>query len=181
VIRVVQIGPLPPGAAVERLLPALCDALGVECTLSPWRLDPEFAYEPKRNQFYSTAIVKMLASLPDRMLGITAVDLFVPVLSFVFGEAQLGGKAALVSICRLQQEFYGLPADDTLLVERLLKEAVHELGHTYGLKHCDNWQCAMSSSHAVEKIDMKTAELCPKCRSVVALNRPAMPPATSGI
>jgi archaemetzincin len=167
VIRVVQIGPLPPGAAMERLLPSLSSAMGVECSLSPWQLDPAFAYDTRRNQFYSTAIVKTLASLPERTLGVTAVDLFVPVLSFVFGEAQLGGKAALVSICRLQQEFYGLPPNDNLLADRLLKEAVHELGHTYSLRHCEDWQCAMSSSHAVEKIDVKTTALCERCRSVV--------------
>ena len=112
--------------------------------------------------------MKTLAGLPERTLGVTAVDLFVPVLSFVFGEAQLGGKAALVSICRLQQEFYGLPPDDEMLTGRLLKEAVHELGHTYGLRHCDDWQCAMSSSHAVEKIDAKTPELCTRCRRAVS-------------
>jgi archaemetzincin len=167
VIRVVQIGPLPRGVALERFLPLLSHALGVECASSPWQLDPAFAYDTKRNQFYSTAIVKTLAGLPEKTLGVTAVDLFVPVLSFVFGEAQLGGKAALVSICRLQQEFYGLPPDEGMLTERLLKEAVHELGHTFGLRHCDDWQCAMSSSHAVEKIDVKTAELCPRCTRAV--------------
>jgi archaemetzincin len=164
---VVQIGPLPRGAALERLLPSLSHALGVPCEPSPWQLDPAFAYDNKRNQFYSTLLVKTLAGLPERTLGITAVDLFVPVLSFVFGEAQLGGTAALVSVCRLQQEFYGLPPDEAMLGDRLLKEAVHELGHTFGLRHCENWQCAMSSSHAVEKIDTKTAELCSTCRRAV--------------
>lgn len=152
---------------MERLLPALSRAMGVECAASPWQLDPGFAYDGNRNQFYSTAIVRMLAGMPERTLGITAVDLFVPVLSFVFGEAQLGGRAALVSVCRLQQEFYGLPADDEILADRLLKEAVHELGHTCGLRHCDDWQCAMSSSHAVERIDVKTSVLCTRCRQAV--------------
>ena len=166
-IRLVQIGPLPRGVAVDALLPALSQALGVECASSPWQLDPAFAYDAKRHQFYSTAILKALALLPERTLGVTAVDLFVPVLSFVFGEAQLGGRAALVSVCRLRQEFYGLPADDRAVTDRLLKEAVHELGHTYGLRHCEDWQCAMSSSHAVERIDVKMAELCSRCRRAV--------------
>lgn len=149
------------------MLPALSRTVGLECVISPWQLDPDFAYHSNRNQFHSTAIVKQLAALPGRTLGVTAVDLFVPVFSFVFGEAQLNGTAALVSVARLQQEFYGLAASDGLLTERLLKEAVHEIGHTFGLRHCDEWQCAMSSSHAVEKIDLKSADLCPRCRTAV--------------
>jgi archaemetzincin len=166
-IDIIQIGALPPGVELIRLLPHLSHQFGLGCSISPWQLDPAFAFDPKRNQFYSTAILKKLAPLPERTLGITAVDLFVPVLSFVFGEAQLDGRAALVSVCRLQQEFYGLPADSALIGERLLKESIHELGHTFGLRHCLSWECAMSSSHAVERIDAKTSELCPACHGHV--------------
>ena len=152
---------------LARLASSLVQTFGSECEISPWLLDPEFAYDPKRNQYHSTAILKVLRGRNDRVLGITMVDLFVPVLTFVFGEAQLGGTTAIVSACRLRQEFYGLPPSDDLFFERLVKESVHELGHTHGLRHCDVWECAMSSSHGVEKIDVKSAGFCKKCEAVV--------------
>jgi archaemetzincin len=72
----------------------------------------------------------------------------------MFGEAQMGGPCAVVSMHRLNQEFYGLPADKNMLRERLLKEAVHEIGHTLNLTHGDDYRCAMAPSHAVEWIDL---------------------------
>ena len=79
-------------------------------------------------------------------------------------EAQLGGSAAIVSYHRLTQEFYGLPADDALLLDRTAKEAIHEIGHAAGLTHCDDYQCVMAASHAVEWLDVKSAALCAFCR-----------------
>ncbi len=105
---------------------------------------------------------------PWRLLGVTSLDLYIPTLTFVFGEAQLHGPCALVSMHRLRQEFYGLPADPRLAAERLLKEAVHELGHTLGLRHCDDYRCAMAPSHAVEWIDLKSPRLCPACQARAA-------------
>jgi len=93
--------------------------------------------------------------------------LFVPVLTFVFGEAQLDGNCATVSFARLREEAYGLPAHEDVLRERLLKEAIHELGHTFGLRHCADWRCVMTSSHAVERLDVKSAEFCGECRKRV--------------
>jgi archaemetzincin len=92
------------------------------------------------------------------------------VLTFVFGEAQLDGNCAVVSTARLKEEFYGLPGRQELLRERLLKEAVHELGHTFGLRHCADWRCVMTSSHAVERLDVKGAEFCRACRKPVFSN-----------
>jgi archaemetzincin len=106
-----------------------------------------------------------------RLLAVTSLDLFVPVLTFVFGEAQLGGSCAIVSVHRLREEVYGLPADPVLLQERLFKEAVHELGHTFGLRHCDDWRCVMTSSHSVEWLDVKSSELCANCRKFIGLDR----------
>jgi archaemetzincin len=105
-----------------------------------------------------------------RVLGVTACDLFVPVLTFVFGEAQLDGNCAVVSTARLHEDFYGMPARTDLLRERLVKEAAHELGHTFGLRHCADWRCVMASSHAVERLDVKTAEFCGACRKPVLQN-----------
>jgi len=95
------------------------------------------------------------------------VDLYIPILTFVFGEAQIGGPCGLVSAHRLRQEFYGLPRDGEMLRQRLLKEAVHEIGHTLALTHCDDYQCAMAPSHAVEWIDLKETTLCETCRTRV--------------
>jgi len=92
------------------------------------------------------------------------VDLFVPVLTYVFGEAQLDGKAAVVSTFRLREEFFGLDADPKLERTRLLKEAIHELGHTFGLIHCRNYDCVMHSSTSVEEVDLKPTDFCEDCR-----------------
>jgi archaemetzincin len=88
-------------------------------------------------------------------------------LTFIFGEAQLDGNCAVVSTARLKEEFYGLPRREELFLERLIKEAAHELGHTFGLRHCMDWRCVMASSHAVERLDVKGAEFCKSCRKTV--------------
>jgi archaemetzincin len=158
------------------LAPALARTFGVHCSIRTGTLDPAFAFDGARAQYYSTAILQQMGKLSAgaRILGITTCDLYVPVLTFVFGEAQLSGGCALVSQHRLREEFYGLPPRPELLFERLVKESVHELGHTFGLRHCDDWRCVMASSHAVERLDVKTADFCGACRQVVA-GAPAVP------
>ncbi len=171
-IRLVGIGgshkPL-----LDALRPALAWSFGVPVEVSARVLDPAGAYQPERDQYHSTPLVEALRAFADAdqvALGVTAVDLFVPILTYVFGEAEVEGRAALVSYRRLQQPFYGLPDDPHLLFERLLKEAVHELGHVAGLSHCDDYDCVMASSHGVEWIDLKTAAFCHAChwRAVAA-------------
>ncbi len=129
---------------------------------------PLFAFEPKRNQYYAKKIIEKLAhELPadcEKLIGITDVDLCTPVLTFVYGEAQLGGTVAVVSLKRLKQEFYHLPPDNTLLASRLAKECMHELGHCYGLYHCDNSRCAMFFSSSILNIDNKLENYCIRCR-----------------
>jgi archaemetzincin len=136
----------------------------------PW-FDPEGTYDASRSQYSSTRILELLLDDPQPgggpVLGVTGVDLFVPVLTFVYGEAQLGGRAAVVSLHRLRPEAYGLPPDARLLAQRLLKEAVHELGHVHGLVHCPDPVCVMRPSTYVEQIDSKSSEFCDLCREVV--------------
>jgi archaemetzincin len=120
-----------------------------------------------RNQYSSSAIIERLEkNLPaeaSKVLAVTGLDLYIPVLTFVFGEARLNGLCAVVSSYRLDTKFYGLPNNPALLQERLLKEAIHELGHTYGLYHCHNQECVMKSSTYVEEIDFKSSRFCEKC------------------
>jgi len=131
---------------------------------------PEAAYDRKRGQYQSVEIMKMLAqyapsnsSRDSRVLGLTDVDLAIPMLSFLFGQAQLDGPVAVVSLCRLHQEFYGLPADESLLRQRTVKEALHELGHTFGLAHCSDPRCAMSLATHIELVDAKEEQYCERC------------------
>ena len=165
---------LPIGNVEEGLLkdlrPALEETFCVPCKVLPVRLDPEFAFHGERQQYHSSEILQRMQSFLTedswRMLGISAVDLYIPILTFVFGEAQMGGPCAVVSAHRLRQEFYGLPPDHGLFRQRVITEAVHEVGHTLNLTHCEDYRCAMASSHAVEWIDLKKSALCATCRAV---------------
>ncbi|MGE3840498.1 MAG: peptidase M54, partial [Vicinamibacterales bacterium] len=100
-----------------------------------------------------------------RTLGLTDVDLFIPVLTFVYGEAQLNGPVAVVSMARLS----GGPgsAGERLVTARLAKESVHELGHTFGLLHCSSERCVMKRSVSVAAIDGKATTPCGDCRTLL--------------
>lgn len=171
----IHLQPVGDGVELEfldGLAAALARVFGMSCHVRERPLDPGAAFEPARGQFHSTVILRQLAESgagtdDARILGVTEMDLFVPVLTFVFGEAQLDGRCAVVSLHRLREEFYGLPPNPALLRERAVKEAVHELGHTFGLRHCSDWRCVMASTHAVERLDLKGAEFCDGCRRVV--------------
>jgi archaemetzincin len=155
------------GGLLRKLAPALTGIFGLRCEISSPSLDPQFAFHIERQQYHSSEILARMQQLVTpqwwRILGVTAVDLYIPILTFVFGEAQIAGACAVVSLHRLRQEFYGLPADAELLQQRLLKESVHEIGHTLNLTHCPDYRCAMASSHAVEWIDLKEGSLCSSC------------------
>ena len=169
-LQLLPIGEID-GHLLTELASPLADIFRVPCHSVRARLDPRFAYHGERLQYHSSEILQSMQSYADRdswrILGVTMVDLYIPILTFVFGEAQIGGLCALVSAHRLRQEFYGLPPDRETLRQRLLKEAVHELGHTLDLTHCDDYQCAMAPSHAVEWIDLKGSTLCGTCQARV--------------
>jgi archaemetzincin len=156
---------------LEHLRTELARSMRVECETLPYRLDPSAAYHAERQQFHSSELLQRMMQLVRprdwRFLAIAEVDLYIPILKYVFGEAQLGGPCAVVSTFRLRQEFYGLDRDNDLLRQRLLKESVHELGHTLGLRHCEDYQCAMASSHAVEWIDLREISWCAECHAKV--------------
>jgi len=177
---------LPVGKVQVLLLRDLCAAisrsLDVDCEIVPHVLDPTPCYHPERQQYHSSEILQRMQGLVQpqdwRFLAIADVDLYIPILKYVFGEAQIAGPCAVVSIHRLRQEFYGLDRDDDLLRQRLLKESVHELGRTLELRHCQDYRCVMASSHAVEWIDIRENSLCPACRNELTSNVRSQLPAS---
>jgi archaemetzincin len=163
---------LPVGKIAVSLLDDLCvgipKALSVRCEILQTTLDPNPCYHPERQQFHSSELLQRMQNLirPQhwRLLAVAEVDLYIPILKYVFGEAQVGGPCATVSTFRLRQEFYGLDQDDSLMRARLIKESIHELGHTFHLTHCPDYLCAMASSHSVEWVDLRESRLCDACR-----------------
>jgi len=114
------------------------------------------------------AVARCRPSDAARVVGVTEVDLAIPMLTFVFGQAQLDGPAAVLSLCRLRQEFYGLRGEESLLRERVVKEVLHELGHTFGLTHCVEPKCAMSLATHIGLVDNKEERYCAHCGEQLA-------------
>ncbi len=129
---------------------------------------PMDTLEPRRGQHLSTRILRWMlgrmAPGTGKLVGITDRDLCIPVLTFVFGEAQVGGSAAVVSLARLGRTYDDRPASPALVEARLTKECLHELGHTFGLVHCANPTCVMSRSNSVLDVDRKRSSFCRDCR-----------------
>lgn len=153
---------------LKQLEAGLHEAFGCRTRCLDMPLDPAAAFDSTRRQYNSSKILLQIITAPpagaDRVLAVADVDLFIPILTFVFGEAQLDGLAAVVSLHRLNSKFYGLPENRDMLTERLVKESIHELGHTFGLLHCRQPGCVMASSTYVEDIDQKSVEMCVHCR-----------------
>ena len=169
-IHLLPVGKVDP-SLLQSLRAAIPQCLPFACEILPAELNPTSAYHAERQQYHSSEILERMqthvGSRDWRLLGVTGVDLYIPILKYVFGEAQMGGPRALVSFHRLRQEFYGLEPDFALISQRLLKESIHELGHTLELSHCPDYRCAMASAHAVERIDLRENSLCQSCRSQV--------------
>jgi archaemetzincin len=166
---------VPIGEVDETLLlflrKSISQAFKIQSRIRNGRFDVSLVYDPARNQYNSTGLLLQLINDPSpetsRILGVTELDLFIPIFTFLFGEAQLNGVGALVSTHRLQNQFYGIPEDKDLLKNRLLKEGLHELGHTFGLIHCFTLKCVMKSSTYVEEIDQKSINFCRLCQQKI--------------
>lgn len=129
---------------------------------------PSSAFDSSRQQYSTNAFLSMLhdqSYKKKHALGVVAKDLFVPSLNFVFGVAQRGGSA-VISTVRLEPQFYGKSPDKEPFRVRLLKEAIHELGHVFGLSHCDNF-CVMRFSNSLPETDAKPPTFCQDCQSKI--------------
>jgi archaemetzincin len=139
-----------------------------KCFVDPILEMPPLAYSSTRRQYDADVIIDRVfyrITGDHKVLAVLDVDLYTSSsnLNFIFGQAQLGGRVALVSLCRIDPKFYGKPPDQELLLERAVKEAVHEVGHTLGLDHCSSTKCVMCFSNGVSDVDKKGPTPCKRC------------------
>ena len=136
---------------------------------------PEKTYNSLRKQYHSTRILKKLETVErladELVLGVIDEDLYVPELNFVFGEADVLARVAVIGLPRLRQEYYGLDPDRKLFLLRTAKEAIHELGHTCGLGHCPDRKCIMHFSNSLADTDVKEPAFCIACRNKLEAGR----------
>jgi len=126
-------------------------------------------FNAEREQYNAAAILNDFEQeeIEGKVILLTSVDLYIPIFTYVFGLAKLHGKVGIVSAQRLHNKFYGLPDDEKLLNQRLIKEVVHELGHLLNLRHCNNFKCVMASSNTADELDIKGSEYCSGCRYIL--------------
>jgi archaemetzincin len=168
-ILISPIGEISPELA-EVVARGVESAFGLATETWPVLEDISFALDQNRQQYHSTLILGQLAaSIPGhclRILAITQVDLFIPILTHVYGEAQLGGAASIISTYRLNESGSTLNISPRF-IERIVKEAIHELGHTFNLRHCPEHTCIMHYCRNEEDVDRKSDALCRYCRVMV--------------
>ncbi len=171
IILVSPIGEITPWIC-QVIAKKVEDFFGFKTRIAPLLDDISFAHDLERNQYYSTRILTELeACCPREGLKIVAVtreDLFIPILTHVYGEAQLGGKACIISISRLITGF-GMGGVDNG-ASRIVKEAIHELGHCFDLRHCEDEQCIMHYCRKLEDVDKKLNRFCRYCNIFLSDN-----------
>ena len=160
------IGDLQP-ALLERLCKDITRIFNFQTRIETVLTDVAFAYDSNRDQYHSTAILERLAELMPsqslKILAVVQVDLFIPILTHVYGEAQLGGRSSVISIVRLSEGISGMGINDKF-GDRVSKEAIHELGHTFNLRHCKDENCIMHYCRNEHDVDQKSDQLCRYCR-----------------
>lgn len=166
-ITLISIGFFEEGL-LEKIAGAVRQELLYPVTIKEGHIDITEFYDPVRRQYNGNKLLKEVDSLyasdSNKTIGLFNVDLFIPILTYIFGQAYLSGRSGIASLYRFSNERYGMDSDDRLITERFRKEIIHELGHTLGLIHCHFPTCVMRSSTYVEDIDQKSARLCIKCK-----------------
>ena len=164
-ILLVEIGKVTPGILIH-LCHAIESAFDCSCTAGASLPMPVYAYVPQRNQYSAGAILSKLPQRRDgHVLGVVDLDLFVPELNFVFGLSDPAEGHAVIALPRLRHSYHGGQVNQALFLARTTKEAIHELGHTYGLRHCMNRGCVMVFSNSVLDTDQKSPRFCISCTS----------------
>jgi archaemetzincin len=162
-IRVVPVGEIET-AVLEHICSTVHATFGRECRLGEALPKPDYAFNSRRRQYSAEEILQRLPlDGVELVLGVVDLHLYVPQLNFVFGLADRFGSRAVIALPRLHQEFYGLPEDRRLFYHRVVKEAIHELGHTYGLSHCNDRRCVMAFSNSLADTDYKRQVFCQEC------------------
>jgi archaemetzincin len=159
------------GQVEQKILEHIAECVSLRCDMTcnffTGMANPEYAFNEIRRQYDAKLILRhLLSACPQdvlRFIGVTSVDLYVPILQFVFGLAQIEGQCSIVSLHRLYPQFYDQPTDPELLLQRLEKTVLHELGHTFGITHCRDRHCVMYSSTRIEDTDHKSPDYCPTC------------------
>jgi archaemetzincin len=168
-VKLVSVGSLPP-PLLSFLQEGLARELGAEVQVGGHLPLPASCPEGRR-QYLGDPFLEVLAASrtpeDEAILGVTGVDLYVPGLNFVFGLADPHSRCAVISLARLYPEFYGRPRNPQLFKERALKEAIHELGHLWGLDHCPDPACIMFFSNSLVDTDRKGPGFCAKCRELL--------------
>jgi archaemetzincin len=156
---------------LERIVPDISREFSFPVKTKTGNLDLSGFYDPARRQYNGTELLikinNQYASDSSKTLGLFNIDLYIPILTFIFGQALLSGRTGIASMYRLSNDRYGIKMDYSILLERFRKESIHELGHMFGLIHCIDPVCVMRSSTYVEDIDQKSHTLCQKCRAQI--------------
>jgi archaemetzincin len=156
---------------LERIIGTLQHTFKTRVNKISLSIDADSLYSYERRQYYSTGFIEQstaqTAHISGKIILITELDIYVPVLTFLFGEAQLKGKHSIVSVFRLHEEFYSGITNNELLFQRAIKEVYHELGHNFGLIHCHDWDCVMHSSNSIEEVDLKGNSYCKNCNNLL--------------
>jgi len=166
IIGVLALGDVP--AIFLKVIAAhICGYLQVEARIMPSMAHPHYALDRHRLQYDCGAILKSMQNRTfdgyDKIVGVLSVDLFVPILTHVYGEAQQGGKTALVSTFRLQADARGRSEAAARVYERTAKVALHEIGHLYNMLHCEDERCLMHFSGNLETLDNIPLDFCRYC------------------
>ncbi len=153
---------------LESIASTISQEFKLEVQIIEGHLDLSYYFDPSRSQYKGNELLKTVedgfSQKNLKIIGLFNVDLFIPILTYIFGQAYLGGHSAIASAQRLNNARYGMKEDPVQLLDRMAKEVNHELGHTFGLIHCHVPNCVMSSSTYVEDIDQKSKSFCNRCR-----------------